>query len=56
MARKPKEADIAYGCASRNFWKCSTRKATVGLEDNVGPNPNKLDGGTIVVVLDFLGL
>lgn len=35
---------------SRN---CSAKKAIVGFEDNVGPNLDKLDGGTIVVVLDY---
>ena len=53
---KPKEADIVCGCVVRNFWNCSTREATVALGDNVGPNPNKLDGGTTVVVLDYKSL
>lgn len=53
MTSKPKEANIACGCVVRNFWNYSTREAIVGLEDYVGLDPDKLDRGTTVVVLDY---
>ena len=53
---KPKKADIVCGCVARNFWNCSRREATVGLGDNVGPNPNKSSVGTIAAVLNCRGL
>lgn len=49
---KLEQVDIACGYMARNFQNYSTRKALVGLEDNVGPNLEKLDGETIFVVLD----
>ena len=50
---KPEEIDIKCGWVVRSFWNCSTTETTMGLEDNVDPNPNKSDGGTTIVVLNY---
>lgn len=55
-ADKLEEGEITYGGVVRNFLNCLVRADTMGLEDSVGLNPNELDGGTIVAVLDYGGL
>ena len=52
VAEKPEEVNIAYDCVARNFQNYLVWEATVGLADNVGPNSNKSNRGTTVVVLD----
>ena len=56
MVGKPEEVDIKCSCVVRSFWNCSTREATMGLEDNVGPDPNRSVGGTTVVALNYRDL
>ena len=49
---KPKEVNRTRSCLARNFWNCLLKVAIVGIEVFIGPNPNKLDVGTIVATLD----
>ena len=41
---------------AKNFWNCSIRETTMGLKDNVDPDPNKSSAGTIATVLNCRGL
>jgi len=43
---------MACGCVARNFWNCSARSDTVGLENDV----LSTDGGTTAATFDVGGL